>query len=32
MMNNELESDAMGKMETVEIHLLLEEKRKVTTI
>lgn len=32
MMNNELESDAMGKMETMEICLLLEEKIEVTTI
>lgn len=32
MMNNELESDAMGKMETMEIRLLLEEKIEVTTI
>lgn len=32
MMNNELENDAMGKMEIMEIGFLLEEKSKVATI
>lgn len=31
MMNNELENDATGKMEIMEIGFLLEEKSKVTT-